>query len=53
MLNLHGKTLACHVASLLVAYLALAMAQLRVEPFMERCYILGACWSSIRQVYIY
>lgn len=39
LMNLHGKTLVCYVASMMVAFLALALAQLGVK---EQCYIVGA-----------
>lgn len=52
--NLHGKTLMCHVSSLLVAYLFLALTQLLTrKTFLHNewvCSIIGrCCWCHCLQ----
>lgn len=51
--NLHGKTLMCHVSSLLVAYLFLALTQLLTKPvFLHNewvCSIIGWYTASEQQ----
>ncbi|KAG4065998.1 hypothetical protein HA402_001245 [Bradysia odoriphaga] len=57
LLNLHGKTLVCHVISLLSAYISLAIVQFHTETRLELCYFVAYliffcflaafCWQSI------
>ncbi|XP_037042107.1 uncharacterized protein LOC119078616 [Bradysia coprophila] len=57
LLNLHGKTLVCHLSSLLSAYVSLAIVQFHSDQKLEHCFFVAYliffsflaafCWQSI------
>lgn len=46
LLNLHGKTLVCHVISMLSACISLAIVQFHTETKMEHCLFIGKIYTQ-------